>query len=218
MEPEFWHQRWQLNDIGFHEPTGNALLVKWFRQLGLVQGQRVFVPLCGKTHDINWLLSQGFRVAGVELSEVAVCQLFDDLQVKAEVSEQGAFSVYAGPGLEVFVGNFFQLSATMLGPVNAIYDRAALVAMPPQLRGKYCDKLMAITHRVPQLLIAFEYDQSAMEGPPFSVNTAEISAHYATCYKVKCLQKVEVAGGLKGVCAAEEQAWYLAPVITTPTA
>lgn len=209
MEPEFWHQRWELKEIGFHEPAGNALLVKWFHQLGLVHGQRVFVPLCGKTRDIKWLLSQGFRVAGAELSEIAVCELFDDLQINPEISERGAFSIYSGPDLDVFVGDFFELSGEMLGQVDAIYDRAALVAMPGHLRGKYSEKLIEITDRSPQLVISFEYDQSVMEGPPFSVNAAEISSHYAASYKVKSLEKVEVAGGLKGVCAAQEQVWCL---------
>jgi len=209
MNPEFWHQRWESKEIGFHEPAGNALLAKWFHELGLVNGQRIFVPLCGKTRDIAWLLSQGLRVVGAELSELAVRELFEDLRIDPEVSETDAFSVYSGPNLDVFVGDFFELSAEMLGQVNAVYDRAALVAMPGHLRRKYSERLIQITNRSPQLVISFEYDQSLMEGPPFSVNAAEISSHYAAWYKLRSLEKVDVPGGLKGVCAAQEQVWFL---------
>lgn len=209
MEPEFWHRRWESRQIAFHEPDGNALLVKWFHELGLVDGQRVFVPLCGKTRDIAWLMSQGLRVVGAELSEDAVRELFDDLRVDPEVSVTESFSVFSAPDIDVFVGDFFELSEASLGRVDAIYDRAALVAMPTNLRSKYVERLIRITNRAPQLVISFEYDQSVMEGPPFSVNAAEISSHYAAWYKLRLLEKVEVSGGLKGVCAAQEHVWCL---------
>lgn len=209
MEPEFWYQRWKSGKIAFHEPDGNALLVKWFRQLRLVRGQRIFVPLCGKTRDIGWLMSQGLRVVAAELSEDAVRELFDELRVVPEVSETPAFSVYSAPNLDVFVGDFFQLSENMLGQVDAIYDRAALVAMPASLRKKYAERLVRTTNRAPQLLISLKYDQSSMAGPPFSVDAAEISSHYAACYDMRLLEKVDVPGGLKGVCPAQEHIWSL---------
>ncbi|MGM0632036.1 MAG: thiopurine S-methyltransferase [Pseudomonadota bacterium] len=209
MEPEFWHRRWNQRDLGFHEPEGNALLTRWFPVLGLEKGQRVFVPLCGKTRDVAWLLSQGLRVVGCELSEVAVRELFQDLGVEPDISVADAFTVYSGPGLDVFVGDFFELSGAMLGDVDAIYDRAALVAMPGDLRVRYTERLMRITDRSPQLLITFEYDQRLMKGPPFSVNATEIASHYADRYEVELLEQVEVRGGLKGICAAREQIWHL---------
>ena len=209
MEPEFWHQRWESRELGFHEPSGNALLAKWFHELGLVNGQRIFVPLCGKTRDIAWLLSQGLRVVGAELSERAVRELFQDLRIEPEISVTEAFNVYSGPDIDVFVGDFFELSGAMLGEVDAIYDRAALVAMPKHLRVKYSKRLIEITNRSPQLVISFDYDQSLIDGPPFSVNAAEIASLYAASYELKLLEKVEVPGGLKGVCAAQEQIWCL---------
>lgn len=209
MEPEFWHRRWESKEIAFHEPDGNALLKKWIHELGLIDDQRIFIPLCGKTRDIGWLLSQGLRVVGAELSEEAVRELFQDLRIDPEISATDVFNVYSGPNLDVFVGDFFELSGAMIGEVRAIYDRAALVAMPSHLRGKYSDTLIQITNRAPQLVICFEYDQSLMDGPPFSVNAAEIASHYAAMYELKSLEKVEVPGGLKGVCAAKEQVWCL---------
>ena len=79
MDAIFWHQRWGANDIPFHERAANPLLVKYFQALSLGEGGRVFLPLCGKTLDIGWLLSNGYDVAGAELSEIAVRQLFIEL-------------------------------------------------------------------------------------------------------------------------------------------
>lgn len=209
MEPEFWHRRWELKEIAFHEPGGNALLAKWFHELSLVDDQRIFVPLCGKTRDVAWLLSQRLHVVGAELSEEAVRELFQELKIDPVVSTRGAFNIYSGPNLDVFVGNFFDLSRPLLGDIDAIYDRAALVAMPGNLRGQYCEDLIRITSCAPQLLISFEYDQIQMDGPPFSVDAAEIASHYSARYELRPLEMIEVPGGLKGVCAAQEKIWCL---------
>lgn len=209
MEPEFWHRRWKQRDLGFHEPEGNALLTRWFPVLRLETGHRIFVPLCGKTRDIAWLLSKGMRVVGSELSEEAVRELFQELGVEPNVSVAEPFTIYSAPDLDVFVGDFFELSEAILGDVDATYDRAALVAMPGEMRGRYAERLMQMTDGSPQLVITFEYDQRLMHGPPFSVNASEIASHYADRYEVKLLEQVDVPGGLKGICAAQEQIWYL---------
>ena len=62
MEHDFWHDRWESNRIGFHESAPNPLLTEHFPALSVPNSGRVFVPLCGKTLDIGWLLSQGQRV------------------------------------------------------------------------------------------------------------------------------------------------------------
>ena len=170
MEHKFWHERWADGRIGFHEPEPNRQLVRWFDALGLSPGQRVFLPLCGKTLDIGWLLSRGLRVAGAELSELAIRDLFDDLGIAPQVTGQGELKLYSTAGLDVFVGDIFELKADALGDVDAVYDRAALVALPEAMRARYADHLMALTAGAPQLTVCFDYDQSVMSGPPFCVN------------------------------------------------
>ena len=209
MEPEFWHERWQHDEIGFHAAEANPLLVAHWSALSLAAGDRVFVPLCGKTLDIGWLLSQGYRVAGAELSEKAVQALFDELGLVPDISEEGALRRYCGPNVEIFVGDIFQLRRSLLGKVQASYDRAALVALPAQMRQRYTGHLREITATAPQLLLCFDYDQRAMEGPPFSVPDDEVARHYADHYHLRKLTSVEVAGGLKGQCAARENVWLL---------
>lgn len=209
MDPSFWHQRWAKNEIGFHEPKANPLLVTHFKELSLPKGRRVFVPLCGKTLDIAWLLSQGYRVAGAELSEVAITQLFAELGVEPQISASGTLTHHRGPDLDIFVGNIFDLSGSVLGAVDAVYDRAALVALPEHLRARYTAHLYEITNRAPQVLISYVYDQRVMDGPPFSVSDEEVAQHYGRRFDVRLVASTDVPGGLKGKCSAQENVWLL---------
>lgn len=209
MEPSFWHQRWEKNEIAFHESKANPLLVKHFNELSLPKGSRVFVPLCGKTLDISWLLSNGYRVAGAELSQIAIEQLFMELGLQPEISTVGEVEQWSANNLDLFVGDIFALSRKLLGPVDAIYDRAALVAFPEDMRDRYTAHLTGITHRAAQLLVCYDYDQSVMQGPPFSIRNEEVHRHYADHYEVTLMASTEVPGGLKGKCAAKENVWLL---------
>ena len=211
MEPSFWHQRWQNNEIAFHESKPNPLLLKHFHEVGVGKGRRVFLPLCGKTLDLGWLLSNGYRVAGAELSQIAIEQLFMHLGLQPEISEVGGVQQWSAKNIDIFAGDLFALTRKTLGPVDAVYDRAALVALPEQMRGRYTTHLREITATAPQLLIAYEYDQRAMNGPPFSVSKEEVSRHYGDTYDLKLLANADVAGGLKGKCPATEHVWRLIP-------
>jgi thiopurine S-methyltransferase len=209
MDEQFWRRKWELNEIAFHQGEANPLLVAYFQALALGEGGRVFLPLCGKSLDIHWLLSSGYRVAGAELSLLAIEQLFAELGVTPEVTAVGPMSRYSAPGIDIFVGDIFNLSRGMLGPVDAVYDRAALVALPEAMRNRYAAHLMEITDGAPQLLIAFDYDQSLIDGPPFSVDRVEVRRHYAHNYDLTLLASPDVKGGLKGKVAAKEDVWLL---------
>ena len=212
MEHDFWHQRWASNQIGFHEPAANPLLIEHFAALALAKGSRVLLPLCGKTLDIAWLLSAGYQVAGVELSEVAVQQLFAELGTEPRIQMlNDALKRYETDNLTVFVGDIFALSRDQLGPVDAIYDRAALVALPATLRPRYASHLAAISAGARQLLISFDYEQSQLPGPPFAVPIEELTTLYGQHYHLQLLARQPLAGGLKGQCPADEVVWLLQP-------
>ncbi|NJR66332.1 MAG: thiopurine S-methyltransferase [Leptolyngbyaceae cyanobacterium CRU_2_3] len=195
--------------MAFHKGEVNPLLVKYFKQLALANGSRVFLPLCGKTLDIPWLLSNGYRVAGAELSKIAIEQLFIGLGVEPQILQVGEIDHYSAQNIDVFVGDIFHLSSQMLGLVDAIYDRAALVALPKAMRDRYTAHLMEITDQAPQLLICYEYDQNLMEGPPFSISHEEVNQHYGGRYHLTPIASANVPGGLKGKCAAKEHVWLL---------
>ena len=209
MESAFWHEKWERNDIPFHASDANPLLVKHFSALALPEGSRVFVPLCGKTLDIRWLLSNGFRVAGAELSPLAIDQLFAELGAEPAIADVRGATHYSADGIDIFVGDIFELTRETLGPIDAVYDRAALVALPENMRARYTAHLTEITSTAPQLVICYEYDQTALDGPPFSISNDEVRKHYGQSYTLTVLSSSSVAGGLKGKCAATENVWLL---------
>ena len=209
MDRSFWLDRWQRNQLGFHEAQVNALLVRHFASLSLAPGKRVFVPLCGKSLDIAWLLGRGHPVAGVELSAIAVEQLFAGLGVRPDVRPLGSLVHYAAAGIEIFQGDLFDLSREVLGQVDAIYDRAALIALPEPLRSRYARHLQQLTGCAPQLLITLNYDPQHLAGPPFAVDGAEVARLYQGAYHLQLLASAPVVGGLKGQCPAAEEVWHL---------
>ena len=184
MDADFWKAKWEKGEIAFHEGEANPLLVKYFKELLLAKGSRVFVPLCGKTLDIAWLLSHGYRVAGAELSEIAVKELFAGLGVEPKISEVGRVSRYRAQSIDIFLGDLFHVTRDMLGPVDVIYDRAALVVLPKEMRDRYTEHLVEISDNAPQLVIAYEYDQRVIGGPPFPFSVADLTALFAEGYEI----------------------------------
>lgn len=209
MDKSFWHERWEKNETAFHLKEANPFLVKYFTKLSLPEASRVFIPLCGKTLDISWLLANGYRVVGAELSKLAIEQLFLQLGVQPKISKVAEFEVYSATNIDIFVGDFFALNKEILGQVNAVYDRAALVALPQDLRLKYTKHLINISAAVQQLLICYVYDQSLLAGPPFSVTDQEVRQHYSDSFELTLLATEQIVGGLKGKCAASEMVWLL---------
>ena len=212
MEHSFWHDRWATNQIGFHQPAANPLLVTHCAALALPSAGRVLLPLCGKTLDIAWLLAAGYQIVGVELSELAVQQLFAELGATPRIQVlNDALQRYETDKLTVFVGDIFALNREQLGPVDAIDDRAALVALPATLRPRYASHLTAISTGARQLLISFDYEQSQLPGPPFAVLAEELSELYGQHYELQALARQPLTGGLKGQCPADEVVWLLQP-------
>ncbi|HOY71043.1 MAG TPA: thiopurine S-methyltransferase [Methylotenera sp.] len=209
MKHDFWHNKWRKNEIGFHLPEANPFLIKHFPALQLAPNSRIFLPLCGKTLDIHWLFAQGYQVVGAELSAVAVEALFSDLNLTPTITKNGALTQYSAPNIILWNGDIFALNQALLGKVDAVYDRAALVALPFEMRERYSAHISAITQNAPQLLVCFEYDQAQMDGPPFCVCANEVRAHYQQNYEISLLESAELAGGLKGKVTAHEQVWLL---------
>ena len=209
MEADFWHKLWESNDTGWHLNDTNPLLEAFFSELQLKENARVFIPLCGKTLDIAWLLSHGYKVVGAELNDIAIKELFKSLSIEPKIEKLGELTLYQAENIDIFVGDIFELTAESLGKVEAIYDRGALVALPKEMRVAYSALLKEISKTAPQLLINFEYDQTIMDGPPFSISKAEIETHYAESYAIKLLKSFELAGGPFGEMGASENIWLL---------
>lgn len=216
MQPDFWHERWQLNQIGFHQPDTNPYLQQFWPQLGVAPGSRVFVPLCGKSRDLLWLRAQGHAVVGVELSELAVQAFFEENRLVASVRPQGGFKVYEAVGIRLYCGDFFALTAADLAGVGAVYDRASLVALPPKMRPDYARHMLSLlAPGTKTLLVSFDYPQQEMQGPPFSVDEAQVRALYADQCAVRLLLAADILAQEsrfreRGVTRLQEKVYALA--------
>ena len=193
MNNDYWLARWRDNQTGWHQPEINAHLQEFWGRVECAAEAPVFVPLCGKSRDMLWLRGQGHPVLGVEVSGLAVEAFFADQGLNAEVTEEGPFLRHARDGVELLQGDLFQLTTQQLAGVGAVYDRASLVALTPELRERYAEHLQRI---VPPhahiLLVSMEYDQGKKEGPPFSVAEAEVRGHYEGRYTVEKLFDKEI--------------------------
>lgn len=196
MDSNFWHQRWATNQIGFHLGEVNKALLKYWPAIASVKGQRIFVPLCGKTLDIVWLLQQGADVIAVELSEIALDELAADisnqLSLAIEKRSDGDKIIYEADKLTLICGDFFALSSEDVGSVDWSYDRAALVALPQEMRQQYSQHLCFISDNAPQLLITLNYRQDEMAGPPFSLIEQEVRTLYRGNYQVELQESREL--------------------------
>jgi len=181
VERDFWLERWELDQIGFHQSCVNPLLEAHWPGLGIPRHRGVLVPLCGKSLDMRYLERLGHRVWGVELSEKAIGAYFEESGESPEVTNGFYLTSHAGAATTLYCGDFFDLQAPDIRGVGAVYDRGALVALPPRQRAHYADHLQRVVpERSVMLLLTFEYDQSRVSGPPFSVGMEEIESLYSS--------------------------------------
>lgn len=165
LTPDFWLERWQKGDIGFHQSRVHDFLPKYWPQLKVERGAAVFVPLCGKSLDMMWLAGNGYKVIGVELSPLAVDDFFREHDLEAETRSAGPFVVRSSGPFTIWCGDLFELPAEALVDVKAAYDRAALVALPPSLQTRYAETLSSILPAAaPILLASLYYPQGEISG------------------------------------------------------
>jgi thiopurine S-methyltransferase len=217
VTPDFWIERWQRGEIGFHQAAGNELLPAYWSKLGVAAGGTVFVPLCGKSVDMAWLAGQGHKVVGVELSPLAVEEFFREQGVDAVVLQSGAFAVYTAGPISIWCGDIFELPVSALSGVTAIYDRAALVALPPDLQPRYAEMLRRVVPLdAKTLLISLAYPEGQIKGPPFSTprgQVTELFGNHSDITVCEAREHLDQSPNLKerGVTSLEEAVYILTP-------
>ena len=193
MEHSFWLARWQEGKTAFHEGTPNGFLTR--HHAWLADCRRILVPLCGKTEDLAYLAGHGHEVVGIELVEDAVTQFFSEHATTPAITASGALTVYTAGPITIIAGDFFATTHALVGPIDAIYDRAALVALPNDLRDRYVAHLRVLAPDAKrELLVSLDYPVGSAEGPPFSVDEAEVRARFAGAI----VERVEEAPDLTG--------------------
>lgn len=215
MDAEFWHERWRSNQIAFHQPQVNAALVAHWARLDPRPGEPVLVPLCGKSLDMRWLAQAGHPVVGVEIDPIAVAAFFADEDLAPTRTPAGALVEYAAGPYRLLQGDFLATRPADTGGARLVYDRAALVALPPAMRPGYCAHLRALLPADARLLLlTFEYDQERSKGPPFAVPEAEVRGQFGDAFDIECLERRDILDSEprfreRGLTSMVEIVWHL---------
>jgi len=211
MEQAFWQERWDTRQIGFHQPQPNLLLTA---HAGFFAGRRrIYVPLCGKSTDLGFLRGRGHEVIGTEFVAAAIDELFAELGETPVQGSAGPFTRHAVPGLTILQGDALLLEAAHAGgQIDGVYDRAALVAVAPAARtGLVASYRRLLVPGGRLLVIAFDYDQSRLQGPPWAVSRDEVQRLFADFGAIRLLgERDEPASerlAAAGVSHLTEQAW-----------
>jgi len=208
-----------LGEIGFHQQDFNRHMQHFIDRLGIQPRARVLVPLCGKSRDMVWLADRGYRVTGIEISERAVIDFFEENGLSREIEHKTDAVIYRGESVHLICADFFTVGREDLPHIDAVYDRASLVALPPEMRPLYALHIASLM--VPgtcSLLVTLEYPQEEMRGPPFSVTRDEVLRLFAGQYGIEnlhsedCLAR-EPRFQKKGLSKLDEQVYLLRKLI-----
>lgn len=191
----YWQEKWAANDIAFHQSQVNAHLIQYFTDE--LPG-KVLVPLCGKTRDMRWLAERGHDVIGVELSEMACVHFFAEQGLAYRKESTKDFTIFHGEKISIWCGDFFKFPKDSTKEITAVYDRAALIALPENLRSRYADQLTALCPAETRiLLLTIEYDQTLLAGPPFSVSREEVRARFGAKFRTEELASPLIDDGAR---------------------
>ena len=108
----------------------------------------------------------------------------------------------------------FALDEEALRDCAAVFDRAALIALPPELRRRYAAEVYAkLSAGCRGLVITLEYAQAEREGPPFAVPESEVRALYGRDWDIDLLERRPIPpdhpGFVSGVSRLETVAYAL---------
>lgn len=189
MEKSFWTKKWEVGDTKFNQSEPNAALQKYFHSLSLNAGDKIFVPLCGKSIDLVWLANQGVCVIGVEFSDIACQDFFKENGLTFEKKGDHNFTKYISDNITLYCGDYFALTPKDVGELKAFYDRASLIALPPHMRAAYARKLAQLMPSESRgLLLTIIYDENEMQGPPFSITDNAVTSLFAEDFSVNLLE------------------------------
>lgn len=192
MRAEYWQRRWREGRTGWHHAEVSPALTRYWPQLAVPAGTRVFVPLCGKSPAMAWFAAQGLQVLGVDVSELAIEQFYAEHQL-TPVRQADHPERCAAGGIEIVRGNVFDVDPALLAGCGAFYDRAAIIAQPAEDRRRYAARVYAHLPRgCSGLMITLDYAQAEMEGPPFSVDPQELRTLFANGWDVASLERKDV--------------------------
>lgn len=193
MDADYWKSRWQRGETGWHRDEVMPLLQKHWPALTPQRRGKVLLPLSGKTLDMPWLASQGHPVLGIELSAQAIDEFFSEHGLNDNIIDTRDGPLHRAGDIAILEADAFEVDTGTLTGIRYVYDRAALIALPPELRQRYVDTLYA---RLPVgtsvLLITLEYPQHEKDGPPFSVSEDEVHSLFSPAWQISLLERRDI--------------------------
>ncbi|TAM10735.1 MAG: thiopurine S-methyltransferase [Nevskiaceae bacterium] len=176
-DTSIWLDRWREGRTGWHQSRVHPWLDQYWPGSGLADSPRILVPLCGKSLDMGWFVAHGWRVLGVELSALAIEQFFAEHHLTPTSRSTPDGIVHAAGNIEIIEGDLFAVRPETLASCQGVYDRAALIALPPAVRTRYAAHVYGhLPAGCRGLMVTLEYPQAEMSGPPFSVPAMEVAA------------------------------------------
>lgn len=219
MEISYWLSRWQKQNIGWHMNKVYPQLPKIWPLLSFTSNPRVLVPMCGKSLDMSWLAEQGCKVIGVEVSKRALSKFRNAQTETFQRDSIHGFTIYRSSSFELWEGDFFKLPSGKISAIDVIYDKAAFVALPPDMRKDYSKKILELCGQSTQILLQiFEYNQDEMNGPPFSIPEDEIQQNFGEQFSIELIHEQSKLDELnkfqrRGLSSyLKEKIYYLTPI------
>ncbi|XP_052776657.1 probable thiopurine S-methyltransferase [Mya arenaria] len=194
MSVNDWDYRWSLGQTKFHMPKVHPMLQKHMDRL--TQGNNkasVFVPLCGKTLDMKWLLDEGYEVIGNGFADSACRRFFEEHNIPYTSTpltgtEGVLYEAKDGTPIKLYRCDCFHLSSNLCGRFDCIWDRAGFVALPVKDRIRYARVMVELLKKDGRYLLdCFLVDNSVFGGPPFNCDQNDVEIAFGKLCKVEKL-------------------------------
>ncbi|SHE87928.1 thiopurine S-methyltransferase [Modicisalibacter ilicicola DSM 19980] len=183
-----WIERWREGRIAFHLPETHPQLERHWSALDIPPGDKVLVPLCGKSLDMRWLADRGHPVLGIEFASEAIEQFVAEGDGEVSRYRQGYFDVWRQGSVEIWCGDFFHLHIDNTREIQAFYDRAALIALQHPARQRYAFHLaQLLPPGAKGLMITITRSILPEKGPPYNVEPEEVRQLFTPNFELELL-------------------------------
>ncbi|KAM9307702.1 putative thiopurine S-methyltransferase [Gastrophryne carolinensis] len=167
-----WKRNWEIGKIVFHEKEKHPLLVEFLDEM--INGRQklnIFFPLCGKNVDMKWLAEKGHTIVGVDISEIGLKQFFEEQSVpfvEEAVPDIPGAKVFksTSENISLYCCSIYQISDSVIGKFDGIWDRGSLVAINLIERQRYVDIMLSLLNQdCRYLLITVDFNPALIQGP-----------------------------------------------------
>lgn len=190
MEISYWQSRWRKGKTGWHMDTVYPPLPTFWDDVNIESGSRILVPLCGKSLDLGWFVDHGHTVTGIDVSAKAIHHIMQQHPESFTKDSSHGFTVYRSESLVLWQGDYSKLPTDEIPTQDLIYDKASIIALPPEKRLDHANKHIELCSTHTQILLqTFEYEQSEMHGPPFAVHEEELKKLFGNRFKLTCIHE-----------------------------